>query len=82
MIEIHNKIVSAINSLGKGADMPMICAALLHTVGKIVMSDENPHNQNVGREDRKERFLETVNMVLETYGERVKFEMDGACLCT
>jgi len=72
--KVSLKIATAINELEGGINEWSICVGLIHTLGKFTMSDVNPHNKDVSKEKRKERLLSMLNMVLNIYDEKLKFE--------
>ena len=72
LTDFNKKLASLINE-EKAADERVVCLALIHTFAKFVISDDNPHNKNVERKQREERALHLMNVVFETYDERLSF---------
>ena len=54
-------------------DQSVVCMSLIHTSFKYLMSDENPKDSGVSVEKRKETALQFLNMILETYEQKLEF---------
>ena len=65
----------------KTTDPTIICLSLVHTFVQFVISDDNPNNKEISKEDRKKRALEMLNVVLKSHEEKLEFICEPPCLC-